>query len=184
MGDEWRLLIELDAEGELAAVAKELISELGPLIGLHQADEGLVAYSDTAAGAAGAERRLRDALERRALGHLESHVEHWDHEKQEWTSESNGSTDLTDEDEPSSDDDGDDSDLEETMPASSWTVTVSLPHHREARRLAEELKAEGWNVSSSFHTVEVTTRSHDDAQTLVTELELRAPGADPQVQAD
>jgi len=79
VGDEWRLLIELDAEGELAAVAKELISELGPLIGLHQADEGLVAYSDTAAGSAGAERRLRDALERRALGHLESHVEHWDH---------------------------------------------------------------------------------------------------------
>jgi hypothetical protein len=184
VGEEWRLLIELDADGELAPAAKELIAELGPLIGLHRADEGLVAYSDTAAGAAGAEHQLRSELERRALGHLESRIEHWDHEKQKWTTESGSSPEPTDEDEPGSGDDVDDDDLDEMPPPSSWTVAVSLSHHREARRLVEELKAEGWNASSSWHMVEVKTRSHDDAQTLVTELELRAPGAEPYIAAE
>lgn len=176
MGEEWRLLIELDAEGALAPVANEILAELGGEIGLHRAGDTLVAYADSPELAATAQHRLRGALERHSIGHLESRVEHWDHDSQEWTSgdgESPGSPNVG---EP----DSHDWSSHEETPA-SWTVTVSLEHHRAAKQLAEALRAEGYEVSSSWHEVEVLTANRHDAELLVAEVGLRAPGAETEI---
>jgi hypothetical protein len=180
VSDEWRLLIELDADGASEPVAKELVSELGSEIGLHRAGDSLVAYADTPEAAHSAESRLRRELEQRGLAHLEAGVEHWSHAKQEWQDESGNPTepeDDADEDDPDTEEHGDFDDG--PSDAASWTVTISRAHHSDARRLAEELKAEGWVASSSWHKLEATTRSREEAETLVAELESRAPGSNP-----
>jgi hypothetical protein len=56
-------------------------------------------------------------------------------------------------------------------------VTVSLPRHREVKRLAEELRPEGWKVYAFWHTVEVVTVSRHDAELVLAEVRMRAPGA-------
>ena len=186
MSDEWRLLVELDAEGALEPVAKELVSELGTEIGLHRAGESLVAYADTPEAAHSAERRLRRELEQRGLAHLESGVEHWSHDDEEWQDESGNSTEPEDEaEDDDADPEEDDGDLDDgPSDATSWTVSVALAHHSDAKHLAEELKSEGWIASSSWHKLEATTRSRDEAETLAAELESRAPGSKPVFRAN
>lgn len=171
MGEEWRLLIELDAEGMLAPVVEELVAELEE-VGVHRAGESLVAYADSPEAAGAAERHLRRALERHSLGHLEPAVERWDHDEQEWKPDGRDSSEAPDT-----------KGLEPTRgePYGPWIVTVSVPHHRDARVLAEELTAEGYEVSSSWHAVEVTTGSRHDADVLVAEVGLRAPGAETKI---
>lgn len=39
MGEEWRLLIDMDADGALAPAADGIVAELGEEIGLHRADD-------------------------------------------------------------------------------------------------------------------------------------------------
>jgi len=131
VAEDWRLSIELDAEGTLASVANEIIAELGDSVGLHRADNTLVAYADSPEAAVAAEHRLREALDRSALGHLTTSVEHWNHAGQEWQDAAGNPTESDgDEDEPNT-------------PPNSWAVTVALPHHHEAKQLSEQLKAEG-----------------------------------------
>jgi len=173
VGEEWRLVIELDAEGALAPIVNEIVGELGAEIGLHRAGHALVAYADSPEAAGAAEQHLRIALERHALGHLKSSVEHWNHDEQQWEDRDGNPT------EPADDEDGEgDEDEEYETRDGSWTVTVTLPHHRDAKRLSEQLKGEGWQASSSWHTVDVWTRSHEDAESLVAELGVHAPGAE------
>jgi hypothetical protein len=160
VSDEWRLLIELGDE-----------------IGLHRAGDSLVTYADSSGGAELLTQRLRRELEQRGLEHLAPRIEHWDHDAQEWKRDDERQP-ATAGDVPSLEDEEDEEPAEAST-ASSWTVTVSLAHHRDAKRLAEELKSEGWSVSSSWHTLETTTRSREEAETLAAELESRAPGSDP-----
>jgi hypothetical protein len=164
VGEEWRLVIELDAEGALAPIVNEIAAELGADIGLHRAGHTLVAYADTPEAAGAAEHHLRVALEQRALGHLKSSVEHWNHDEQQWEDRDGSPTEPPD-------DEG-----EPETGEVSWTVTVTLSHHRDAKRLSEQLTMEGWHAASSWHTVEVSTRSRADANSLVAELGVRAPG--------
>ena len=178
MGEEWRLLIELDAEGALAPVSNEIVAELGAEIGLHRAGNALIAYADSPEVAGGAEHRLREVLERRALGHLTTSVEHWNHAEQEWEDSDGRPTEPDDEDEGEGEGEGEDED----EPAAAWRVRVALPHHRDAKRLCDQLKMEGWDASASWHVVEVSTRSRDDADTLVAELGMRAPGAEATIE--
>lgn len=170
MGEEWRLLIELSADGAPAPAADEIVDELGEEIGLHKADGSLIAYADTPEAARAAEHRLRSELEQRGLAHLEPRVEHWSHDDQEWQ---DGPGEPT---EP--DDENDDDTAEETLDSGPRTVLVSLSHHHEAKQLADELSDEGWHASSSWHTVEISTRSPEEAQSLVAELGARAPEAE------
>jgi hypothetical protein len=168
--EEWRLLIELDAQGALATVSNEIVAE----IGLHRADNALVAYADSAEAAGAAEHRLREALERRALGHLTTSVEHWNHAEQEWEDSDGSPTEPDDENLNEAEDE------DEDEPAGdAWTVSVAMQHHRDAKRLSDQLRMEGWDASASWHVVEVSTRSRDDAETLVAELGMRAPGSEP-----
>jgi len=44
--------------------------------------------------------------------------------------------------------------------------------------LADQLRSEGWDASSSWHRVEISTRSPEEAESLVAELDGRAPDAD------
>jgi hypothetical protein len=168
VGEEWRLLIELDAQGALASVSNEIVAELGAEIGLHGAGNALIAYADSAEAAGAAEHRLREALERRALGHLTTSVEHWNHAEQEWEDSDGSPTEPDGEDEAEDEPAGD-----------AWTVSVAMQHHRDAKRLSDQLRMEGWDASASWHVVEVSTRSRDDAETLVAELGMRAPGSEP-----
>jgi hypothetical protein len=50
VSDEWRLLIELDADGALAPAAKELVAGLDAEIGLHRAGDSRVTYADGSGG--------------------------------------------------------------------------------------------------------------------------------------
>jgi hypothetical protein len=180
VSDEWRLLIELDADGALEPVAKELVSELAAEIGLHRAGDGLVAYADTPEAAHSAERLLRRELEQRGLEHVAPAVERWSHDDQEWQDANGNPTEPEDDAEDDEPDAEEDNDLDdEPSDAVSWTVRISLAHHSEAKRLAEDLKAEGWVASSSWHKLEATTRSREEAETLAAELESRAPGSAP-----
>ena len=146
MGEEWRLLIELDADGAPAPAAKEIVDELGEEIGLHRADGSLVA----------------------GLARLEPRVEHWSHDDQEWRDGAGNPG------EPEEDEDMD----EEPADSGPRTVVVSLSHHHEAKQLADQLRDEGWDASSSWHNVEIATRSPEEAESLVAELGARAPDAD------
>lgn len=181
MGEEWRLLIEMNADGALAPAAEGIVAELGEEIGLHRADGSLVAYAETPEAARAAEHRLRRELEQRGLTHLEPRVEHWSHEDQEWQDHAGNPTEPEDEyedyddKESYQDENGPDEEPEGTGPR---TVLVSLTHHHEAKQLAEQLRNEGWDASSSWHKVEITTRSSEDAESLVAELEVRAPDAE------
>lgn len=170
MGEEWRLLIEFDAVGARAPAAGELVAELSSEIGLHRADDSLVAYADTPEAAHAAERRLRGELEKRGLAHLESRVQHRSHDEQEWKDDSGQPTEPEDKDE--------DYDAAEERPGTGPTaVLVSLSHHHEAKQLADQLRNEDWDASSSWRTVEISTRSREDAESLVAELDVRAPDA-------
>jgi hypothetical protein len=175
VGEEWRLLIEMDADGAPAPTAEQIVAEFGDEIGLHRADVGLVAYADTPEGARAAERRLRQELGKRGLAHLAPRVEHWSHDDQEWQDDSGQPTEPGDEfDEQDEDDDT----TEEPAGTGPRTVLVSLSHHHEAKQLVDQLRNEGGEASSSWHTVEVSTRSREDAESLVAELEVRAPDAE------
>jgi hypothetical protein len=178
VGEEWRLVIEFDADGALAPAAEEIVAELGSEIGLHRAGDSLVAYADTPEAAHAAERRLRGELEKRGLAHLESGVQHWSHGDQEWQDGAGDPAEADDDAADEEDEVEEDDTAEEPSAADAWTVAVSLSHHREAKQLAEQLRNEGWDVSSSWHTLEVSTRGREEAETLVAELELRAPDAD------
>jgi hypothetical protein len=171
VGEEWRLLIEFDGDGALEAAAEQIVAVLGEEIELHEDDDGLVAYAGTPEEAHAAERRLRQALETRGLAHLEPHVDHWSHDDQEWQHATGGPTEPDDKAEENDTDD-------EPEDAGPRTVAVSLSHHHEAKQLADQLRNEGWDASSSWHTVEIRTRSRDDAESLVAELEARAPDAE------
>ena len=176
MGEEWRLLIEFDADGALERAAGEIVAEVGEEIGLHRDDDGLVAYADTQQAARATEQRLRRELEQRGLAHLEPHVDHWSHEDQEWQDATGTPTEP--EDEADKDDDTDDEADGEPEDTGPRTVLVSLSHHHEAKQLAEQLRNEGWDASSSWHTVEISTRSPEEAESLVSELDVRAPDTD------
>jgi hypothetical protein len=180
--DEFRLLVEVDADGALEAAAKEIVDELGEEIGLHRADGGLMAYADTPEEARAAERRLRQELEKRGLAQLEPRIEHWSHDDQEWQDgDGNPAEPAEDEDydDTGSGDEGEDDDTgEETTDTGPRTVVVSLSHRHEAKQLAEELRNEGWHASSSWHHVEISTRSPEEAESLAAELEVRAPDAE------
>ena len=175
MGEEWRLLIEFDADGALGPAAEEIVAELGEEIGLHRDDDGLVAYADTPEAAHAALRRLRQALEKRGLAHLEPHIDHWSHDEQEWQ---DGAGDPTERDDPEDHEDEEDERAAEPPGTGSRTVLVSLSHHHEAKELADVLRNEGWDASSSWHTVEISTRSPAEAESLVAELDVRAPDTD------
>ena len=182
MSDEWRLLIEFDADGALEPVAKELVADLDE-IDLHRAGDSLVAYADTPEEAHAAERLLRRELEKRGLAHLTSGVEHWNHEEEEWQDAQVRPTEP-DDDRDDDDPDADNAhDFDEPGDPGSWMVRISVAHHRDAKRLAEELKAEGWVASSSWHTLEATTRSREEAETLASELDSRVPGGEPEIWA-
>jgi hypothetical protein len=49
VSDEWRLFIELDADGALAPAA-QLLADLDAEIGLHRAGDSLVTYADSSGG--------------------------------------------------------------------------------------------------------------------------------------
>jgi hypothetical protein len=173
VGEEWRLLIELDGDGAAAPAAKEIVDELGEEIGLHRADDSLLAYADTSEAAHAAEQRLRHELERRGLAQIEPRVEHWSHDDQEWQDGAGNPTEPEDDE-----DDGFDGQDEEPAGTGPRTVVVSLAHHHEAKQLADQLRNEGWDASLSWHNVEIATRSPEEAESLVAELGARAPDAD------
>jgi hypothetical protein len=184
VGEEWRLLIELDADGALAPAADGIVAELGEEIGLHRAEGALVAYADTPQAARAAEHRLRRELEKRGLARLEPRVEHWSHEDQEWRDEAGSPTGPEDEAEDEDyEDDAEDDAAEEPPGTGPRTVVVSLSRHHEAKQLAEELRNEGWNASSSWHHVEISTRSPEEAASLIAELDVRAPDTDVWISA-
>jgi hypothetical protein len=172
VGEEWRLLIELDADGALEPAAKEIVDELGEEIGLHKADDNLVAYVDTPQAARAAERRLRRELEQRGLAQLEPRIEHWSHNDQEWQVGAGSPAEPED-----NDTDGDEP-VAEPDSTGPRTVLVSLSHRHEAKKLAEALRNEGWQASSSWHHVEIATRSPEEAESLIAELDVRAPDAE------
>ena len=176
MGEEWRLLIELDADGALASAAKEIVDELGEEIGLHRADGSLMAYADTPEEARAAEQRLRRELENRGLAQFEPRIEHWSHDDQEWQGGAGNPTEPQDDaDEIEGEDDDTDEETQDTGPR---MIMVPLSHHHEAKELADQLRSEGWDASSSWHRVEISTRSPEEAESLVAELDVRAPDAD------
>jgi len=176
VGEEWRLLIELGADGAPAPAAKAIVDELGEEIGLHRADGSLVAYADTPEEARFAEHRLRQALERRGLEQLKPRVEHWSHDDQEWQDGAGQPT----EPEPEEDEDDDTDTVEEAADSETGprTVMVRLSNHHEAKELADQLRNEGWDASSSWHSVEIATRSPEEAESVVAELDARAPDAE------
>ena len=107
-------------------------------------------------------------IEQHGLARLEPRVEHWSHDDQEWRDGAGNPG------EPEEDEDMD----EEPADSGPRTVVVSLSHHHEAKQLADQLRDEGWDASSSWHNVEIATRSPEEAESLVAELGARAPDAD------
>ncbi len=160
--DDWRIRIELDeqqARGflerlgiDISSRAKELAEELelDRLAVSHDADTVFV-YTASAAEAEQARAIVEAELEESGAKPREVVLERWLDDEDRWDSEP---------DQP---------DVEEELVArgfAPWEVRVDCGSHDEADRLADQLEAEGYDVTRRWTYLIVGTRTRDEAEAL------------------
>jgi len=161
MSDDWRIHITVDDGDdslldrlgvELDDEARELASELKEQRLAVSRDGGeLFVYADTQAAAAKAHEVIDAVLRQERMHATESKVEHWLEDEERW------------DDEPPSET-WEEEELEHGH--APWEVRVARASHTDARRLAEQLEAEGYSVVRRWKYLIVGTASKEDAQAL------------------
>jgi hypothetical protein len=160
--DDWRIRIELEEEQargflhrlgfDMSTRARALADELAldRLAVSHDADTVFV-YAATAAEAEQARTIVETELDEAGLAPREVCLEHWLDEEDRWDSEP---------DQP---------DVEEELLAKGyapWEVRVECDSHERADELADQLEAEGYDVSRRWTYLIVGTRTREEAETL------------------
>jgi hypothetical protein len=166
--DDWRVRIELpDEEGARGLLerlhlersdAQELADELrAHRLAVSQDDDTVFVYASTGMQAEQAGRVIEQELEDADLTPTRFVLERWLRDEDRW------------------DDEADTGDVEEELLErgyAPWEVRVETENLGEAHDLAEQLRAEGYDVSRTFNYVIVGTATREQA----TELARRVHG--------
>jgi hypothetical protein len=161
MSDDWRIHITvsdgddnlLDRLGlELDDEARELASELKERrLAVSRDGDELFVYADTQPAAETAHAVVEAVLRQEGIHATESKVEHWLENEERWDDEPPGET-------------WEEEELEHGH--APWEVRVARATHADARRLAEQLEAEGYSVVRRWKYLIVGAASKEDAQAL------------------
>jgi hypothetical protein len=157
--DDWRVRIELpDEEGargllERLGLARSDASELAHELRAHRLavsndDDTVFVYASTGMQAEQASRIVDQELQEAGLTPLRLVTERWLRDEDRW------------------DDEPDQGDVEEELLQrgyAPWEVRVETDTLHEAHDLAEQLRAEGYDVSRTFTYVIVGTATRDEA---------------------
>jgi hypothetical protein len=192
-GDDWRLTIELDPEGEApdlveslreVAVEEDARERLGHRVAVSADGPRIFLYADTEASARAAERVVRDLLSERRLEPRGVSLERWHPAEERWE---DGAVPL-----PSTpgDEAAEHARLEAAEAAESrasghaeWEVRATLPSHGETSELADRLEAEGLPVVRRWRHVLVGAENEDAARALAERVRAEAPdGTDIEVE--
>lgn len=173
--DDWRIRIEVAEEehavgflerltGDLGSEARELASDLeARRLAVSRDGETIFVYAATRAGAEQAYAVVEAELREHGIKAVTSKVEHWLDEEDRWDDEPPGET-------------WEEEELDRGF--APWEVRVECPTHAEARELAKQLEAEGYEPERRFQYLIVGTASREDADALATRLhgEVEAGG--------
>jgi hypothetical protein len=161
MSDDWRIHITvsdgdenlLDRLGlELDDEARELADELKERrLAVSRDGDELFVYADTQAAAAQAHEVIQAVLRQENIQATESSIEHWLEDEERWDDEPPGET-------------WEEEELDHGH--APWEVRVARATHADARRLAEQLEAEGYSVVRRWKYLIVGAASKEDAQAL------------------
>jgi hypothetical protein len=160
MSDDWRIHVTVKDDGglldrlglELDDEAAELANELKERrLAVSRDGDEIFVYADTQAAAAKAREVIEAVLRAEGIEAETSRVEHWLDDEDRWDDDPPGET-------------WEDEELEHGH--APWEVRVALDSHGEARRLAEQLEAEGYSVVRRWKYLIVGTSSKADAEAL------------------
>jgi hypothetical protein len=172
MTDDWRIRIELPAEEHAETLlgrlgldlgtdeAKRLAEELeGRRLAVSRDGNELFVYASSAAEAERARRIVEAELADEGIEADISPVERWLEDEERWTGEPR-----------------EESWEEEEVDRgyAPWEVRVERESHGEARKLADELEREGYDVVRRFRYVIVGTASEEEARELAERLDGEA----------
>lgn len=173
--DDWRIRIELpDEEGARGLLerlglaqsdAKELAEELSAhRLAVLQDGDTVFVYAASGMQAEQARRIVEQELQDEGLAPRRFVIERWLRDEERW------------------DDESDQPDVEEELLErgyAPWEVRVEAKSLREAHDLAEQLRAEGYDVSRTFTYVIVGTASREEAVELARGIQGRVePGGE------
>jgi hypothetical protein len=173
--DDWRVRIELpDAEGAAGLLerlgladsdADELADELRThRLAVSQDDDTVFVYAASGMQAEQASRVVEQELAELGVGPTRFMIERWLRDEERWDSEP---------DQP---------DIEEDLLErgyAPWEVRVECDSLREAHDLADQLRAEGYDVSRTFTYVIAGTATREDAVELARRVHGRVePGGE------
>jgi hypothetical protein len=173
--DDWRIRIDVEAEeharglldrltGDLGSEARELARDLeSHRLAVSRDDETIFVYASTRAAAESAHAVVEAELREHGIEAKTSRVEHWIDEEDRWDDEPPGET-------------WEEEELDRGF--APWEVRVECPSREEARKLAEQLEAEGYKPQRGFSYLVVGTATREDADALAERLhgEVEAGG--------
>jgi hypothetical protein len=160
MSDDWRIHITVKDDGgllerlgiELDDEAAELANELKERrLAVSRDEDEIFVYADTRAAAAKAREVIEAVLRAEGIEAETSSVEHWLDAEDRWDDDPPGET-------------WEEEELDHGH--APWEVRVALRSHADARRLAEQLEAEGYAVVRRWKYLIVGTASKQDAEAL------------------
>jgi hypothetical protein len=168
MTDDWRIRIELPEEEHAETLlgrlgldlgsdeAKRLAEELeGRRLAVSHDGNELFVYASSPAEAERARRIVEAELAEERIEAVTSSVERWLEEEERWTGEPPSET-------------WEEEEIERGY--APWEVRVERQSHGQARKLADELERDGYDVVRRFRYVIVGAASEEEAQELAARL--------------
>jgi hypothetical protein len=157
--DDWRIRIELPEETRLLDIPLDLHDEAAELAGalknrrlaVSRDADTLFVYASSRMEAEQAQRVIQAVLSEQGIEARTSAVEQWLPDEDRWSDEAPGP-------------DVEEEALKEGY--APWEVRVECASHRDARRLADELEAEGYSVARRWKYLIAGAASRADAEAL------------------
>ena len=166
MADDYRIRIEIDEEGgrgflerlglSLGGEASELARDLeSRRLAVSQDGEEVFVYAGSRQEAERARSVVQAELRDNEIAAVTGPVEHWLDEEERWDDEPPGET-------------WEEEELDRGF--APWEVRVECSSRHEARKLAEQLEADGYKPERRFQYLIVGTASREDADALATRV--------------
>ena len=165
--DDWRIRIEVEEEEHVAGFLERLTGDLGSeardlaknleshRLAVSRDGDTVYVYAATHAAAESALAVVEAELREHGIEARTSRVEHWIDEEDRWDDEPPGET-------------WEEEELDRGF--APWEVRVECPSPDEARKLAGQLEADGYQPERRFQYLIVGTASRDDADALASRL--------------
>jgi hypothetical protein len=165
--DDWRIRIDVTAEehaegflerlgGGLGNEARELARDLeAQRLAVSRDGETIFVYASSRAAAESAEAIVQAELREHGIEATTSKIEHWLDDEDRWDDEPPGET-------------WEEEEIERGF--APWEVRVECDSREDARKLEEQLVAEGYRPERTFSYVIVGTDTRDEADALAVRL--------------